>query len=343
MTIWNTTAEQAVADLTGSIRIVLSLRAITQSKIPDLISQQPQTAEALARQTELDAGSLERVMRFLSDEGLIECDSQGRYSNTEITRLFRSDIADSLRTYLLFRTDSSMLSAWMGLPDVLKSGEPAFEKANGAPMFQYFKEKAELADLFNNFMNKMYGGEGKRIADGYDFGQFGSVVDIGGGIGHVLAEILRTHQGVSGALYEPPAVAEAATNFLSQQDVAGRAKIIAGDFFERVPEGYDAYFVKSVLHDWNDEEVKKILTNCRNVMADNARILIAEQVPSTTRDLYPDRFVDLEMIVVTGGMERRLDQFDALLKSASLALVECHAIPDSSFKIIEAKPAPLTT
>ena len=127
MTIWNTPAEQAVADLAGSMRTLLCLRAITLSKIPDLLAQEPQTAAALSEQTELHEGFLERVMCFLADEGLIECDPQGRFSNTEITRLFQSDIPNSLRTYLLFRTDDSMLSAWMGLPDVLKSGEPASE------------------------------------------------------------------------------------------------------------------------------------------------------------------------------------------------------------------------
>ncbi len=339
MTIWNSPAKQAVADLAGSMRIAECVRAITLHGIPDLMAAEPKESAELAGLAGLDPLSLDRVLRFLSDEGLVARNEAGRYANTEISDLLRRDVPDSLRTYVLFRTDDSMISAWMGLADTLVSGKSAFEAANGMPIFGYLKENPEIARLFNELMHDFYGGEGENIARGFDFGRFRSVVDVGGGLGHVLARILLAHPGLAGTLYDVSAVAEAAASFLADRGLSQRAEIIDGDFFDDVPEGHDAYFLKSVIHDWTDEEAARILGNCRRVMAVGGRVLIAEQVPATTRDLYPDRFIDLEMMVLTGGIERSLEQFEAVLASSGLALVACHSIPDSPYKILEAAPA----
>jgi SAM-dependent methyltransferase len=327
-----------LTELLGGVRRGFCLRALAQFQIPDQIAMGSKTSEELAAATGLDHEALDRVLNVMGDIGILQRDASGAYSNSEISSLLRDGVEGSLRNYVLFRTDNSMLTGWMALPSVLKDGQPAFAAVHGTPVFPYMKEHPELFTTFNGMMNEVYHGDGERLAEGFDFGRFGSVLDVGGGLGHVIAEILSTHSNVKGGLYDLSAVADAAEKFLAERKLSDRCYIGRGDFFESVPDGYDAYFLKSVIHDWNDELSIKILKNCRNAMPANGRLLIAEQTVSSSDDLYPDRYADLEMMVLVGGKERSREDFEKLLGSSGFELVDCHAVDGTSFSIIEGKP-----
>jgi hypothetical protein len=186
-------------------------------------------------------------------------------------------------------------------------------------------------------MRGLYGSEGRRIAAGFPFSQFKSLIDIGGGGGHVLAEILRAHSKLEGAIFDLPRTAEAARRFLAEQELISRSRIFAGDFFEAVTPGYDAYFIKSVLHDWDDDRSVQILRNCRDAMTDQGRILVTELVlePGQNGIGNPHQFIDMEMMVSLGGKERTAEEFATLFSRASLRLEQVYSIKDSFFSIIE--------
>ena len=282
--------------------------------------------------------SLGRVLNVMADIGVLERDPSGKFANSEISDLLREDMEGSLRNYVLFRTDGSRLAPWMELPSVLKSGQPAFESVHGTTSTDYRKQHPEFGVVFNKMMREVYQGDGERIARGFDFGRFASILDVGGGLGHVLAQVLTAHAAISGGLYDLPLVADGAEAFLTGQDLADRCQIIKGSFFDAVPNGYEAYFLKSVIHDFNDERAIQILTNCRNVINEEGRILVAEQIIDSSDDLYPDRYTDLEMVVQTGGKERTRKDFEELFSASGLTLVDCHRIEGSSFSIVEGKP-----
>lgn len=127
-------------------------------------------------------------------------------------------------------------------------------------------------------MAGIYGPEGAKIVVGYPFGQFATLIDIGGGQGHIIAEILKQHPALTGALLDLPPTADVARHFLAGQGLSHRCDVCAGDFFFAVPAGYDAYMIKSVLHDWDDSHAVQILRQCRDAMPSHGRVLVLEIV-----------------------------------------------------------------
>jgi hypothetical protein len=185
-------------------------------------------------------------------------------------------------------------------------------------------------------MSGIYGPEGAKIAEGFPFGRFRSLVDIGGAQGHVLAEILERHPGIKGALFDLPRTADVARQYLSGKGFAN-CEVLAGDFMESVPAGFDAYFIKSVLHDWDDETCVRILRHCRDAMPADGRVLIAEIVVEPGKPVgHPYRLIDLEMMVTLGGKERTADEFAELLKASGLKLEQVARIEESFFSVMEA-------
>ena len=176
-----------------------------------------------------------------------------------------------------------------------------------------------------------------KIAAGYPFGSFSTLIDIGGGNGHVLAEILALHAQLHGALFDLAPTADVARRFLAEPGLAKRCEIFAGDFFETVPGGYDAYMLKSCLHDWHDTKAVEILRRCRKVMPNHGRVLIVELVLAPGRPIgHPHPLIDLEMMVTFGGKERSEQEFADLLVQAGLRLTAVTPIAGSFFSVVEA-------
>ena len=215
-------ARRQLAEIIGGVRRGFCIRALAQFQIPDHLDSGPRTVEELAAATGLDPASLGRVLNVMGDIGVLERDPSGNFANSELSDLLRDDIEGSLRNYVLFRTDRSRLAPWMELPSVLKSGQPVFETVHGRTSTEYKNEHPEFGVTFNKMMKEVYQGDGERIAQGFDFGRFGSILDVGGGLGHVIAQVLIAHPEVSGGLYDLPAVTDGAEKILVGQELAGR-------------------------------------------------------------------------------------------------------------------------
>jgi hypothetical protein len=333
-------AYQRLAELLIGARIAMALRVVAECRIADVLATGPKRAEELSSATGIPVSTLHRLMRGLAHMGVFAETVEGRFANTEVSEYIRSDVTPSLRELILFLNDDAVLRAWQHLPTVLQSGAPAFAAANGVAVFDYIAADPKRTETVAKAMAGIYGPEGPKIAVGYPFGRFNTLIDIGGGQGHIIAEILQQHPALHGALLDLRPTAAVARTFLAGQGLSPRCDVVAGDFFTAVPAGYDAYMIKSVLHDWDDDKAGQILRQCRDVMPSHGRVLVIEIVVSPGQPMgHPHLMIDLEMMVTLGGKERTEQEFATLLSNAGLALEKVTPINGSFFSVVEARPA----
>ena len=308
--------------------------------IADLLGDDAKSAEELSPQAGIPAPSLQRLLRALSYVGVFQENADGRFTNTDVSACLRADADPSLREMSLILNDDAVLRGWQHLEQVLETGNPAFAAVNGQTFFEHVASDPKRSETMARFMKGIYGPEGPRIAVGFPFGRFGRIIDIGGGQGHILAGILRAHSGVEGAVFDLPGTAEVAQRFLTDHGLADRCRVFAGDVLEAVPSGYDAYFIKSTLHDWDDEKSVQILSNIRSAIPAHGRVLVTEIVLEPGKSIgHPHRLIDLEMMVSLGGKERTAEEFGNLLRRANLQLEQVYPIEGSFFSVVEGSKA----
>jgi hypothetical protein len=300
------------------------------------------TRAELAESTGTHPGSMTRLLRALAALELVIETRPGSFRLSGAGTLLRTDRADSQSTAVLLFTDPSMLDAWKR-PDVaVRTGRPTFEELYGTDFFSYLAAHPQLSERFNATMRQITLPIAQALPTSYDFAHFHTLADIGGGDGTVLAEILRAHPGLRGVLYDTAEGLAQAETTLHAAGVAERCEIRAGDFFVSVPDGADAYLLKSIIHDWDDERCATILTHCRQVMPDDGRLLIVETVlPDVVDPANPALYLsDLNMLVNVGGQERTRAEFDALCTQAGFTLIALHPLSSPApYSVIEAIPA----
>jgi len=202
---------------------------------------------------------------------------------------------------------------------------------------EYLSANAGAAATFNEAMASSTELAARAVAEAYDLSRVGTIVDVGGGTGAFLAVILTATPGARGILFDRPGVVAGASRILTRAGVADRCAVVAGDFFETVPRGGGAYILSWVIHDWDDDRAVTILENCRRAMADDARLLIIEQVVPPGNEPSLSKLYDLQMLALAGGRERRADEYRALLAAADLELARI--VPTSAPRsVIEALP-----
>jgi SAM-dependent methyltransferase len=209
-------------------------------------------------------------------------------------------------------------AAWGQLLHTVRTGETAFEHVFGAQRFEWLSRHPEAAALFQRAMVSLSQGGNLEVAEAYDFSGCRRVVDVGGGHGQMLSAIVTRNPHLAGVLYDLAGGIEAA-----RAGVGGplpRCDLVAGDFFAAVPEGCDAYIIKKVIHDWDDERAATILSNCRRAMTPGGKVLVVETIVPAGNDPDPIKLMDLNMLVVTGGRERTRVEFEGLFAQAGLRL-----------------------
>lgn len=334
-----TNSYQRLADLLIGAKIAIALRAMAEHEIADKLANGPKSAEALAKETGLMADPLRRVMRALTQYDVFNETIDGLFENTDVSECMRANVPASLREMILFLNHDVSLRAWLELEQTLKDGKSRFIETNGAPLFKLFACDERLGEYFAKFMTNIYEPEGAKIAAGYPFGQFHSLVDVGGGMGHILAAILSVHQDLKGLLFDIEPTAALAKDFLRGCGLADRCKVLGGDFFVEVPGGYDAYVVKSVLHDWDDAKATAILKQCRQAMAGDSRLLIIEEVVLPGQVVgNPNRFVDLDLLIHLGGKERTEAEYAKIMGDAGFSLTRIAPLEGSFLSVIEGNP-----
>jgi DNA-binding transcriptional ArsR family regulator len=285
--------------------------------ISDLLQSGPKTADELAEATGTHAPSLFRLLRALASAGIVKAESDGRFALTPLSETLVTNAPGSLRWFVVSELGQEHYPAWGNLMHSIKTGEIAFDDFFGKDIWQYFKENPEDGAVFNDSMSSVTAAANEAILSLYDFSQFKTVVDIGGGHGGVI---------------------EGARPRLEAAGVDDRCEPVAGDFFKAVPAGGDAYVMKWIIHDWDDEKAITILKHCRSHMQPNGRLIVVETVVPETDEPHFSKFFDLNMLVMTGGKERTATEFEQLLAAAGFKLLKITPtnLPTS---IIEAQPA----
>jgi hypothetical protein len=210
--------------------------------------------------------------------------------------------------------------AWGELLYSVQTGRAAFEKVYGRPLFDYFSEHPEAGQLFDQAMTGVHGRETEAMLEAYDFTGVNTLADIGGGNGSVLAAVLRRYTAMRGVLFDLPGVVERARANIEAAGLGGRCRVVAGNFFEAVPPGADAYLLRHIIHDWDDDRSLTILRHCRGATGQGGKLLVVEGVVPPGNEPSASKFFDLAMMVLPGGMERTEEEYRRLLEAAGFRL-----------------------
>jgi SAM-dependent methyltransferase len=309
-------AQQLLKQMTGGW-ITQAIHVASELGIADLLAEGARTAAELAHRTGTHDDALYRVLRALASVGIFAEDSDGRFSLTPPAEYLRTDRPDSLRAFGIM-LGAEFHQSWGELLYSAQTGEPGYQKRYGLPFFQYMTEHPDRHAIYDNAMMVHGIAETEPMLNAYDFSVFGTVVDVGGGNGRMLAAILGRHPAVEGILFDLPAVVERSRTIISGLGLSKRCQIVGGDFFTSVPAA-DAYVLRHIIHDWDDKDAAAILRNCRDAMNPGGRILLVETVIPPLNEPCFGKWLDLMMLIV-GGRERTEEQYRRLFRQAGLTL-----------------------
>ncbi|MFF5289687.1 methyltransferase [Paractinoplanes globisporus] len=323
--------------LINGFRISQALYVAAVLRLSDLLAERPRTADDLAAVTGCDPRALHRLLRALATAGVYAEAPDGSFASTALGAELR---AEGLGDWAAFAGAPSMWGAWGALEHSVRTGENAFESVHGATVWEYRARNPAAGAGFDAAMAALSRHVADAVLEAYDFAGFGTVADVGGGNGALLATVLSRHPYLRGLLLDQPHVVEAAPAVLAAAGVADRCEVHPGDLFTAVPPGADAYLLKSILHDWPDERALAIARTCRRAMHPGSVMLVLERVltgpPYPPADL-PAAFSDLNMLVGPGGQERTRAEYEALLGAAGLRVTR--VVPTTTdVSVIEAVP-----
>ena len=292
-----------------------ALGAVAELGIADHLAGGPRTAADLAARTGANEDAVYRVLRALAMVGVFTETAPRTFALTPAGDLLRSDAPGSVRDLVVWMCDAFHFRVYAELTQAVRTGEPIGDKVVGMPVFEYLERNPELAARFNNAMTNFSAGVAPAVLQAYDFSGIGVLVDVAGGHGMLLSTILRQYPSMRGILFDAPHVIAGATA-PDELGVADRCEKVAGDFFKSVPAGGDAYLMKHIIHDWNDERSGVILRNIHAALAGKPRgkVILVEAVikPGNEPDLA--KFIDIEMMLLPGGRERTEAEFKALFE-----------------------------
>lgn len=314
--------QMAMLQMTSGYWISQSIYAAAKLGIPDLLKDGPKSCEELASSTGTNARSLYRLMRALAQVGIFAEKEEGYFTLTRLSACIQSDVPGSVRA-MAITLGEEHYKAWGNILHSMRTGTSAFEHEYGMPVFQYYAQNPESGKIFNEAMTSGSAAEKDEVIKSYDFSQFGKLVDIGGGQGSFIAAILNANPTLQGVLFDLPSVVESAPDEIKAEGVTDRCEIVGGSFYESVPSGADAYILKHVLHDWNDETSLTILKNCHRAMKENGKLLVVEQVVPPGNEPALAKFLDVNMMMLfTGGCERTEAEYRTLFEAAGFQLTK---------------------
>jgi SAM-dependent methyltransferase len=328
-------AQQLMQLSTGYIASTVLYIAV-KLRIPDRLAAGPRTAADLARELAVNEDALFRVLRTLASLGVFEQPAARTFSNNTASSMLRSGTPGSMYEMALWMSDPLHFQVYADAMHSVQTGKPAAEKTFGMPVFEYFPKHPEESEIFNNAMTMFSGTVIPAVLDVYDFGGINTLVDVAGGHGRVLTSILQKYPAMQGVLFDLEHVLAGARAVIKDLGLENRCRALSGDFFKAVPQGGDAYIMKHIIHDWDDERAALILKNIREAMKPGGRVILLEAV--VTPGSQPDfaKIIDLEMLLMPGGRERTEQEFRDLFAGAGFELTR--VIPTKSpLSVIEAR------
>lgn len=312
-----------------------AITAAADLGIADALAEGPLSADELATAVDADVDAVRRLLRALIARGIFRRRRDGRYDLTPLADALRSDAEVSLTGFARWLGSAEHREDWSRLTDAIRTGHAVVHELRGRPFFDYLACEPELEEIFNQAMTSTSELAIAPVVAAYDFSSYGTIVDIGGGQGRLLAAILAVTPHACGVLFDQPQVVAGAPAVLQRHRVADRVRIAEGSFFDAVPEGGDAYVLKNVIHDWTDDDAVRILRNVRRASELGTKVLLVELViPPHDRE-FPGKLLDLEMLVLVSARERTAAEYARLLEDAGFQMTRV-AQTASPFSVVEA-------
>ncbi|MCL7495554.1 MULTISPECIES: methyltransferase [Streptomyces] len=310
-----------------------ALYTVTLHGVADHLAGGPRSPEELGELTGLHGPHLGRVLRYLSTRQVFQEDAEGRFALTPMAELLRAGVPGSLRDSFLMLGDDLYWKPVGRLHETVRTGRTAFDEIFGAPFFAHLQTDPAAASLFNAGTAGFSHLVTEHVAQSCDFPDGATVVDVGGGRGGLLRSVLAAHPQVTGTLYDQASVI--AEHQLDHPEVAGRWATASGDFFESVPAGHDHYLLKSILHDWSDENCLRILQAVRAGMRKDSKLLVVDPVIPPGNAFDASKTIDVMMMAVYDGKERTQREFEEILTKAGFKITRILPTP-SLMSVIEA-------
>jgi hypothetical protein len=319
--------------MTGHI-VASAVNISARLGLSDRLSNGPRSADDLARECDVDADALYRLMRALASVGVFE---EGRPRTFALTPAGAALCDGPVRWMALWIAGEFNFQVYANAMHSVKTGESAVPTTTGDEVFEHFAKHPELSRVFNDAMTGFSSVVVPAVLEAYDFSGIRTLVDIAGGHGGVLTAILQKYPSMDGVLFDLDHVIEGARPKIAAQALADRCATATGDFFKAVPAGGDAYIMKHIIHDWDDDKAALILENIGKVLPKDGRVILIESVIPAGNEPALGKIIDLEMLVMPGGRERTEQQFRDLFDRAGFTLTRI--VPTQSpLSVVEARP-----
>jgi hypothetical protein len=334
---------EAAAKLLELIQMRLvseAIHVVAALGVADLLASGPKNIDELAQATGADADSLRRVIRALSGFEVFSQESDGRFALGPLGEFLKPDVVGSLHGAALFFGGDSGTNVIRLFLDSVRTGETAIHKlAGGQPIFEWLQSDPERTQLFNSVMTSLAALHITGLLDAYDFSYATKIVDVGGGHGKNLAEILKKNRGMRGVLFDLPHASEGGRMTMTQAGLTDRCEVVSGDFFVSVPAGGGAYILARVIHDWDNEKSVAILKVVRKAIAPHGKLVLLEtMLRPGSAGIYPF-LSDLNMLLMTGGCERTEEEYRALYRAAGFELTRTVSTTSpTGMTVIEGRP-----
>lgn len=315
----------------------MAIRVAATLRLADHLATGPGTAAELAEAAGAHPDALERLLRYLAVRGVFARTGDGRYCLTALGQALRSDHPGRMRAGLDLTGLGRIELAFTGLLHSIRTGEPAYQQVFGHDFWQDLAEDPQRRAAFATRMAGNLPVRSPAVLSGYDWGSLGWLVDVGGGSGATLVALLNRYPALRGTVLDRPENVADARRALADAGLADRGEAVAGSFFDPLPAGAGGYLLSLILHDWADEPAVNILRRCAEAAGESGRVLVVERTGADGDN--PHTGMDLRMLALYGGKERRLDELTALAERAGLAVTGVH--PAGAYSIVELRPDPV--
>jgi hypothetical protein len=318
----NHVGRERVQQMMGGPAVASLLYVAVELGLPEVLAARPATPDEVAVKIGGHPDAIHRILRVLNGFGVVSADAGGRYELTPTGALLRKDVPGSMYRAVRLLGHPEIQRAWTGLSHTAVTGGAAFDHVHGRDFMAYLADDPDLADRFNEFMASVTEGVAGIVAASLDIEGTKTIVDVGGGAGALVREVLQVHPQTTGAIVDVAELQKQAEGAIEADGLTARCSFHVGDFFTEVPGGADIYLLKSVLHDWDDDRCVDILTTCRAAMGDHSRLLIVERgMPEADPAPLDSLISDFTMLTMTsGGRERTTEEYRALIGRAGLTL-----------------------
>lgn len=329
--------QAVVMQLAMGAMVTQAIGVAAKLGVADVLANGEKHIDDIASSVNAHSQSLYRILRSLASLGVFTETQPHIFANTPVSSVLRSNIPGSMRNSMIFMAEPWHYNVWGNMLHSARTGGTAWKATYGEEVFDWFANNPEASEIFNACMSELSSGAAPAVVAAYDFSGIDTLADIAGGHGFLLSQILRATPNVKGILFDMDHVIAGSGEMLQSQGVADRVTTASGDFFKEVPAA-DAYIMKHIIHDWDDERSIKIMQSIHRAMIGEGKLLVVEMVIPEGNDPHPGKMLDLEMLTSPGGVERTADEYERLFKHAGFRLNRI--VPTMSpFSVIEAVKA----